>query len=97
MATIEVNGRQVVLLKVGGGYRAIDRACPHEEGDLSEGLMFGPNIKCPVHGFIYDLTTGRCLNQRGYHAQVYEVEVREGTLLLRPKSVPGTAPEAPPD
>ena len=87
LAIIEWDGREIVLLKVGDAYRAIDRVCPHEDGDLGEGLMFGKHLKCPVHGYIYDLSTGKCLNQRYYNTQVYEVEVREGSVLLQPKEL----------
>ncbi len=48
--------------------------------------MFGRNIKCPVHGHIYDLQRGRCLNTAGYSARVYTVEVADGDLVLRPVS-----------
>lgn len=82
LAIVEVEGREVVVLKVGDELRAIDRECPHELGDLGEGLLLGKNIKCPVHGWIFDLSTGRCLNQRGQWAPVYDVAVEDGALRL---------------
>lgn len=88
LACVEVDGREIVVLKVGDAYKAVDRICPHEQGDLGEGLMFGKNIKCPVHGYIFDLNTGKCINQRGWVTQVYEVEVRNGSLVLQPKPLP---------
>lgn len=85
LAIVNADGREIVLLNVDGALRAVDRACPHEEGDLGEGLLFGKNIKCPVHGWIFDLRTGRCLNQRGNWATVYDVEVNGDDILLYPK------------
>ena len=85
LAIVEVDGRDVVLLKVNGEIRAVDRVCPHEEGDLSEGIIFGKNIKCPVHGWIFDLATGRCLNQRGNWTTVYDVEVEGDSISLHAK------------
>ena len=85
---VQSAGRQIVLLKVDGFYRAVERHCPHEGGDLGEGLMVGKHIKCPVHGYIYDLSTGKCLNQKYYRAQVYEVEVEGESLRLKPKENP---------
>jgi len=82
LAIVQVDGRDVVLLKVNGAVTAIDRVCPHEDGDLGEGLMFGKNIKCPVHGWIFELTTGRCLNQRGYGITVYRVQVEGDSISL---------------
>ncbi len=82
LAIVEVDGRDVVLLKVDGEIRAVDRVCPHEEGDLGEGIVFAKNIKCPVHGWIFDLTTGRCLNQRGNWTTVYDVQVEGDSISL---------------
>lgn len=79
------DGREIVLLESDGQLRAIDRLCPHEDGDLSECLMVGAHIKCPVHGYIFDLSNGRCLNRQGYDAQVYDVEVDGDTVVLRPR------------
>ncbi len=84
LATVECDGREIVLLKMGDTYRGVDRFCPHEEGDLGEGLMFGKNIKCPVHGYIYDLNTGKCINRVGASStRLYDVEVKQGVVFLR--------------
>ena len=78
------DGREIVLLESDGQLRAIDRLCPHEDGDLSEGMMVGAHLKCPQHGWIFDLSNGRCLNRRGNVAQVYDVEVDDDAVVLRP-------------
>ena len=79
------DGREIVLLKSDGQLRAIDRLCPHEDGDMGECSMVGAHIKCPVHGYIFDLSNGRCLNRQGYDAQIYEVEVDGDVVVLRPR------------
>lgn len=38
------------------------RWCPHQGGDLAEGTVLDGAIKCPVHGFMFDLVTGEGLN-----------------------------------
>ncbi len=91
LAVVEEGGRAIVLLRVEDQYRAIDRDCPHEQGNLGEGLMFGKHIKCPLHGFIFDLTDGRCLNQRGYSSQVYDVKLDGDWVVLEAKGLCSTA------
>ena len=40
----------------------IQRRCPHLRGDLSRfGQTHGSTLTCTMHGWQYDLTTGRCL------------------------------------
>ena len=86
IATLAIDDREIVVVSEEGGYRAIDRWCPHEDGDLGEGLMFGKHIKCPIHGYIFELTKGQCLNQLNIRARVYAVEVDQEEIVLRPLS-----------
>jgi UDP-MurNAc hydroxylase len=40
----------------------VQRRCPHLRGDLSRfGSVEGTVLTCTMHGWKYDLTTGRCL------------------------------------
>jgi nitrite reductase/ring-hydroxylating ferredoxin subunit len=84
IATVSVDGQDIVILSEGDGYRAIDRWCPHEDGDLGEGIVFGKHIKCPVHGYIFELAKGQCLNHLNMRARVYEVELGQEEIVLRP-------------
>jgi nitrite reductase/ring-hydroxylating ferredoxin subunit len=82
IATAVAEGQEIVILKQDDGYRAVDRWCPHEEGDMGEGMMYGKNIKCPVHGYIFDLAIGQCINQFTMSIAVYAVAVDGDDLLL---------------
>jgi nitrite reductase/ring-hydroxylating ferredoxin subunit len=53
---------------------------------LGEGLNFGKNIKCPVHGYIFDLTKHQCINQFMLKIGVYSVEFDGDKPLLMPRS-----------
>ncbi len=45
-----------------GGY-VMERACPHRQADLSVfGEIEGDALVCTLHGWRFDLETGRCLN-----------------------------------
>jgi len=81
LAIVEAADREIVILSAAGELRAIDRWCIHEDGDLGEGMMFRDDIKCPIHGYIFSLTKGRCLNVFGMYARVYQVE-RDGPDLV---------------
>ena len=50
--------RIVALFNVDGQYRALDGVCPHQGGPLGEGSIENGLLRCPWHGFEYDLTSG---------------------------------------
>ena len=58
---VAVNGMQIALCNVDGVYYAIDDTCPHRSASLAEGDLIGKEITCPLHGAIFDVTTGEVL------------------------------------
>ncbi len=56
----EQNQERIVIEADGTRY-AINRYCPHEGGDLSQGWIAGRKIICPRHRWIFDLEdSGKC-------------------------------------
>jgi UDP-MurNAc hydroxylase len=48
------------------GYE-VQRRCPHLKADLSRfGVVEGTTLTCNLHGWKWDLTTGRCLTSKGH-------------------------------
>ena len=37
---------------------ALDDRCPHKGGPLSEGIVHGGRVTCPLHNWVFDLSTG---------------------------------------
>lgn len=58
---VEVNDKTIALFNVDGSFYAIDNACTHVGGPLSEGELDGPRVTCPWHRSIFDVTTGEVL------------------------------------
>ncbi|GFG72671.1 hypothetical protein MBOT_00360 [Mycobacterium botniense] len=45
----------------------VQRRCPHLKADLSKfGVVEGNTLTCNMHGWQWDLDTGRCLTARGH-------------------------------
>ncbi|RCW79083.1 nitrite reductase small subunit NirD [Phyllobacterium bourgognense] len=40
---------------------AIDDHCPHKGGPLSQGIVHGASVTCPLHNWVISLETGRAL------------------------------------
>ena len=58
---VEVNNQKIALFNVGGAFYAIDDTCTHRGGPLSEGDLDGEQVTCPLHGAVFNVTTGQVL------------------------------------
>lgn len=38
---------------------AIENRCPHKGGPLSEGIVHGASVTCPLHNWVISLETGK--------------------------------------
>lgn len=61
---------------------ALADRCPHKGGPLSEGIVHGTQVTCPLHAWVFDLATGQA--QGADHGQVatYPVQLAQGRVLL---------------
>jgi nitrite reductase/ring-hydroxylating ferredoxin subunit len=57
-ACFEVEGQSIAVFNVDGTLYAVDDACPHSGGPLSQGNCSGTTVSCPWHGADFDLRTG---------------------------------------
>ena len=58
---VRLLGIDLVLFKgADGGWGLLDRDCPHRGADLSFGRNEGDGLRCPFHGWKFDVA-GRCL------------------------------------
>lgn len=70
-----VDGHDYVVVPEHGV--AVDRWCPHKQGDLADGMLVGSAIKCPLHGYMFDLASGRGMNCK-YRVTVRPAQQRDG-------------------
>ena len=54
-----VNGKEVLVVNVGGNYFAMDDTCTHSGASLSEGELEGSTVTCGWHGAKFDCKTGK--------------------------------------
>ncbi len=59
-----VGDYDIAVFNVDGEFFAIDDVCPHFAGSLHEGTVAGGIVTCPLHGWSFDLRTGRQTNGR---------------------------------
>ncbi|HFC05376.1 MAG TPA: nitrite reductase small subunit NirD [Rhizobiales bacterium] len=63
---------------------ALDDACPHKKGPLSEGIVHGTAVTCPLHNWVIDLATGSAKGADEGQVKTYQIRVEKGRLLLDP-------------
>jgi nitrite reductase (NADH) small subunit/3-phenylpropionate/trans-cinnamate dioxygenase ferredoxin subunit len=73
---LHVEGKAIALANVSGTIYAINNTCLHRGGPLGEGLLQGKVVTCPWHGWQYDVTTGKTVQNPSVGADCYRAEVR---------------------
>jgi nitrite reductase/ring-hydroxylating ferredoxin subunit len=73
---VTLNGKPVVLVRLGEHVHALGGVCAHRGGPLAEGRLSGVRLACPWHGWMYDVRSGQCLfPTRGDAVPSYRVRV----------------------
>ena len=73
---------------------ALDDRCPHKGGPLSQGIVSGDSVTCPLHGWNIALDSGQACAPDVGCARRYPVLLRDGAVWLA-LAAPGDAPERP--
>lgn len=61
---------------------ALDNRCPHKGGPLSEGIVHGGRVTCPLHNWQIDLETGEAQGADTGCSQTYPLKLENGKVLL---------------
>lgn len=58
-------GRPFRLVELDGTLVAHSTVCPHWLGPLGDAPVAGGAVRCPWHGYLFDVATGRCATKPG--------------------------------
>ena len=56
--------------------------CPHKGGPLSQGIVFGESVACPLHNWCIDLRSGKAAAPDDGAVACFEVAVVDGYVEL---------------
>ena len=62
-------------------FALLDR-CPHKGGPLSQGIVFGTSVACPLHNWTIGLCTGQAAAPDEGCTPKFSVKVEGGTVYL---------------
>jgi 3-phenylpropionate/trans-cinnamate dioxygenase ferredoxin subunit len=97
---VTVRGREIGVFNIGGEYFALLNRCPHQGGELCRGTLVGlvtsrepgrfdysrpgEMLKCPWHGWEYDIRTGQSwCDPNDTRVKAYDVKLEPGETLVR--------------
>lgn len=68
-----------------GNLLAVENKCPHNGGQLSEGMVCGTAVHCPLHDWKIDLRSGRVQEPDEGCVPTYPVELdqKSGFVYIR--------------
>ena len=61
---------------------ALDDRCPHKGGPLSEGIVHGEGVTCPLHAWVFDFNSGAAQGADVGQVTTYPARVEAGIVYL---------------
>ncbi len=93
------NGKPVLLARNSEEFFATSANCTHYGGLLTDGLLVGETVRCPLHHACFSLRTGEALRAPALNPiACWDVELREGKVFVvrEREAVDGATPLAAP-
>ncbi len=66
---------------------ALDDRCPHKGGPLSQGIVHGHSVTCPLHNWVIGLATGEAQGADKGSVKTVPLKREGGRLLLDAKAL----------
>ena len=73
--TVTAGHKSIAMTHYNGQYGALDNRCPHQGGPLGEGSIENGYLRCPWHGWEFDILNGRTIFKSKMRVKTYEVHV----------------------
>lgn len=79
---VELGGQKIAVFNLGDRVMAVEDRCPHRGGPLSDGIVSGSSVVCPLHSWKVCLSDGNVVKPTEEHACVSTFPTRlEGGLI----------------
>ena len=75
-------GRIGVFRTVDDKIFAIEDQCPHKGGPLTQGIVHGTSVTCPLHSWVISLETGEAQGADEGKVATIPVRVENGRILM---------------
>lgn len=76
-------GEEIALFRTGDNQvYALHNKCPHKGGPLSQGIVHGTSVACPLHGWTISLVTGQAQGADSGCTPTIPVRIVSGRVLI---------------
>jgi nitrite reductase (NADH) small subunit len=65
--------------------------CPHKGGPLSQGIVHGAKVTCPLHNWVIELRSGQALAPDQGCVKRFPVRIEDGQVWLQLTPIEATA------
>ncbi|PLR83028.1 nitrite reductase (NAD(P)H) small subunit [Bacillus canaveralius] len=81
--TMQVGNKEIAIFKLSNGtVRAVENRCPHKGGVLSEGMVSGEFVFCPMHDWKICLDNGKVEEPDSGCVQTYRTNLEGENVYL---------------
>jgi nitrite reductase (NADH) small subunit len=80
----DLDGRSIAIFRTAfDKFFALNDSCPHKKGQISEGIVHGSNVTCPLHNWVINLEDGRAHYPDEGRVTCYATMVEGNKLFLK--------------
>jgi nitrite reductase/ring-hydroxylating ferredoxin subunit/alkylhydroperoxidase/carboxymuconolactone decarboxylase family protein YurZ len=76
------DGRNLYIYRDGASLRVYDSRCPHQVTNIPHLALEGTRLTCPKHKWVFDASTGECLEVGDRPLNEFEHKLQDDTLLV---------------
>jgi nitrite reductase (NADH) small subunit len=96
---VVLEGREIGVFNIDGRFIAVLNVCPHQGAPVCRGVLGGTTLpspagvyewgaegrilRCPWHGWEFEMESGRTLFESKLQLKTFAVEIREAELFVR--------------
>jgi len=85
-----LGGEEIAVFRtVRGEVYALVNKCPHKQGPLSQGIVHGDSVTCPLHNYRISLKTGEALGDDKGCTPTIPLKLEAGRIFLLREAVLG--------
>ncbi len=81
---VQVGKDEIAIFNLGDRFLAVENRCPHRGGPLSDGIVSGSTVVCPLHAWKVCLESGEVTKPAEERACVtsYRTRLEDGLILI---------------